>query len=113
MLELKRQVYSDTYEQIGSIEREIRTEQQNRESVLDNMKQYELDSVEIKQQIQNIEDRIQDKYQEDIHTEIHVEKNKETLGLDIERINQSIERIGPVNMAVQLEFNEENNRAEH
>ena len=112
VLELKRQVYSDTYEQIESIEREIRTEQQNRESVLDNMKQCELDSVEIKQQIQNIEERIQDKYQEDIHTEIHVEKNKETLGLDIERINQSIERIGPVNMAVQLEFNEENNRLE-
>ena len=110
ILELKRQVYGETYQEIEATENQIRSEQRNRESILEELKKCELEIVEDEQQIQLIRERIRDHYDEEISKTLQVEKDEATLISDIERTKQSIERIGPVNMAVQLEYDDENNR---
>ena len=110
ILELKRQVYSETYQEIEATENQIRSEQRNRESILEELKKCELEIVEDEQQIQLIRERIRDHYDEEISKTLQVEKDEAILISDIERTKQSIERIGPVNMAVQLEYDDENNR---
>ncbi len=112
ILELKRQVYGETYQEIEVTENQIRSEQRNRESILEELKKCELEIVEHEQQIQLIRERIRDHYDEEISKTLQVEKDEATLISDIERTKQSIERIGPVNMAVQLEYDDENNRLE-
>ena len=112
ILELKRQVYGETYQEIEATENQIRSEQRNRESILEELKKCELEIVEHEQQIQLIRERIRDHYDEEISKTLQVEKDEATLISDIERTKQSIERIGPVNMAVQLEYDDENNRLE-
>ena len=103
ILELKRQVYGETYQEIEATENQIRSEQRNRESILEELKKCELEIVEHEQQVQLIRERIRDHYDEEISKTLQVEKDEVTLSSDIERTKQSIERIGPVNMAVQLE----------
>jgi chromosome segregation protein len=76
------------------------------------LKKCELEIVEHEQQVQLIRERIRDHYDEEISKTLQVEKDEVTLSSDIERTKQSIERIGPVNMAVQLEYDDENNRLE-
>ena len=112
ILELKKQVYGETYQEIEATENQIRSEQQNRESILEEVKICEIEIVKHEQQIQLIRERIRNHYDEEISKTLQVERDEETLISDIERTNQSIERIGPVNMAVKLEYDDEKNRLE-
>ena len=65
ILELKRQVYGETYQEIEATENQIRSEQRNRESILEELKKCELEIVEDEQQIQLIRERIRDHYDEE------------------------------------------------
>ena len=105
-------MYGETYQEIEVTENQIRSEQRNRESILEELKKCELEIVGHEQQIQLIRERIRDHYDEEISKPLQVEKDEASLISDIERTKQSIERIGPVNMAVQLEYDDENNRLE-
>lgn len=108
--DMKKQVYLETYQEIEKIRSLIRSEQQNRESILEDMKRCEIQIAEYEQQIKHVNARINDRYQTTIPDSVVTDKDEETLDMEIRRIERSIEKIGPVNMAVQDEFEEESKR---
>ncbi|MBL7059584.1 MAG: chromosome segregation protein SMC [Candidatus Marinimicrobia bacterium] len=110
VLEMKKQVYSDTYEEIEKIRALIRSEQQSREAILEELKQCEIQIAEYEQKIDWIREKIQDRYQTSIPENMSVDKDEETLEMAIQRVERGLEKIGPVNMAVQVEYEEESKR---
>ncbi len=108
--DMKKQVYSETYLEIEKIRTLIRSEQQNRETILEDMKRCEIQIAEYEQQIKHVQSRIKERYQTDIPDSVVTDKDEETLDMEIQRIERGIEKIGPVNMAVQDEYEEEKKR---
>ncbi len=113
LLDLKEQTYRDTYYSIEKIENKIKSEQKNRESILEELKQCEIAIVEYKQKINAIKERIDERYNVVVPHANKIDKTEEELENDIARLERSIESIGPVNMAVQMEVEEESKRLEH
>ena len=113
LLDLKEQTYRDTYRSIEEIENKIKSEQKNRESILEELKQCEIAIVEYKQKINAIKERINERYNVAVPQSNNIDKTEEELELEIARLERSIENIGPVNMAVQIEVEEETKRLEH
>ncbi len=113
LLGLKEQTYRDTYRSIEEIENKIKSEQKNRESILEELKQCEVAIVEYKQKINAIKERINERFNVEVPHDNTIDKTEEELENEIARLDRSIESIGPVNMAVQVEFEEETKRLEH
>ena len=113
LLELKEQTYRDTYRSIEKIENKIKSEQKSRESILEELKQCEVAIVEYKQKINAIKERINERYNAIVPHKNAIAKTEEELENEITRSERSIESIGPVNMAVQAECEEETKRLEH
>ena len=112
LLALKKETLNSTYDLIQEIQSKIRTEHEARESLIEEMKINELKIAELEQKINIIDERIQDRYQTDIPKDLIVDEDIDDLELRIERIQRSIEIIGPINMAVKQEFEEEKYRLE-
>ena len=110
ILDLKQTVFRDTYEMIEEIQTRISTDQRNREKILEDLKNAELEASKTDQLIRIIEERIFDRYDSKVPKEMVVDETEEQLEIDVSKIQRSLENIGPVNMAVQDEFNEENER---
>jgi chromosome segregation protein len=119
VLELKQSSHRATFQAMEEIQEKIRTEQRTRENVLEELKQCELRIAEYEQQIRLIRERIQDRYQLEItvpSTQAEQTSIQQTLDdedeleLEIQRIERSLENIGPINMAVQAEYEEEYER---
>ena len=113
LLGLKEQTYRDTYRSIEEIENKIKSEQKNRETILEELKQCEVAIVEYKQKINAIKERINERFNVEVPHDNTIDKTEEELENEIARLDRSIESIGPVNMAVQVEFEEETKRLEH
>lgn len=113
LLDRKEQTNRDTYHAIEKIENKIKSEQKNRESILEELKQCEIAIVEYKQKISAIKERITERYDVTVPHANKIDKTEEELENDITRLERSIESIGPVNMAVQIEVEEESKRLEH
>ena len=64
----------------------------------------------MEQRINIIRERIRDRYEMEVPTNLIVDEELDDLELRIERIQRSIEKIGPINMAVQIEYEEEQAR---
>ena len=96
LLELKEQTYRDTYRSIEEIENKIKSEQKNRELLLEELKQYEIAIVEYKQKISAIKERINEHYHVTVPHKNTIEKSEEELEHEISRLERSIESIGPV-----------------
>ena len=92
------------------IQDQIRSEQQTREALLEELKTNELKIAEMEQRINIIRERIRDRYEMEVPTDLVVDEELDDLELRIERIQRSIEKIGPINMAVQIEYEEEKDR---
>tara|TARA_B000000557_G_C20799189_1_gene454718 strand:- start:810 stop:2105 length:1296 start_codon:yes stop_codon:yes gene_type:complete len=110
ILDLKKTVFRDTYEMIEEIQTRISSDQRNREKILEDLKNAELEASQTEQLIRIIQERIFDRYDKKVPKDLVVDETEEQLEIDISRIQRSLENIGPVNMAVQDEFNEENER---
>ena len=89
---------------------QIRSEQKNRESLIEELKNCELKLADIDQRINFVSERIFDSYQINIPDEMIVDQSENELNISIEKIEKSIENIGPINMAVKDEHEEENER---
>lgn len=113
VLELKEQTYRDTYNSIEKVENKIKSEQKTRESILEELKQCEIAIVEYKQKINSIKERINERYNETVPHKNEIDKTEEELEIEIASLERSIENIGPVNMAVQVEVEEQAKRLEH
>ena len=112
IIDLKQSVYRETYQSIEELQARISSEQRNREQILEDLKNAEIEATETEQRIQLIEERIRDRYNTNIPEDLIVDSSEEQLGIEITKMQRSIENIGPVNMAVQDEYDEEVERLE-
>ena len=109
---LKEETFSDTYEQIDELQSKIKLVHHESEQLTDDLKKFELDAADRKRQIDLIKHRLEEKYEMEIPRSFNVTMSADELTLQIDRIERSIERIGPINMAVKDEYEEESNRLE-
>lgn len=107
ILDLKQSVYKETYESIEAIQSKIQSEQHDREQLLEDLKNAELEVAESNQKLALIRERTQDRYQMAIPKSLQTEETEDELSFDIDKYTRSIENIGPVNMAVKDEYEEE------
>jgi len=112
ILDLKQSVYRETYQNIEEVQARIAAEQKNREQILEDLKNAQLDATETNQMIRLVEERIRDRYNKNIPKELIVDDSEEQLEIEIHKVQRTLENIGPVNMAVQDEHDEENERLE-
>lgn len=110
ILDLKRQATQDTYQSIEDLQAKIRTEQHSRESILEELKHYELEIAQTEQRIALIRERIADRYAAEVPLNLVVDEEADDLELRIDRLQRSIDNIGPINMAVQQEYEEDSQR---
>ncbi len=110
VIELKKETVRVTYQSIDEIQSKIRSEQKTRESLIEEMKANELRIVELEQKINIVEERIRDRYKTEVPKNLIVDEDRDDLEFRIEKIQRSVEGIGPINMAVKLEIDEEQSR---
>lgn len=110
VVDLKQGMVNETYQSMEEIQTKIRSEQQSREALLEELKTNELKIVEMEQRVNIIRERIKDRYDMDVPDNLVVDDEPDDLEMRIERINRSIESIGPINMAVQQECEDEQRR---
>ena len=113
VLTQKEESFRETYRSIEEIENRIKSEQHSRESILEELKHCEVQIAEYNQSIKAIQEKMLDKYGINIPHSDEIENSEEELIQEIAKLERSIENIGPVNMAVQNEFEEEQKRLEH
>ena len=82
-LDLNQNLYRETFENIEAIQSKISNEQQNREMLLENLENTELEASEIQQQIRLVEERIEDRYRSIIPEKIVVDSTEEQIELAI------------------------------
>ena len=110
VIELKSETLRGTYESMDEIQSKIRSEQKTRESLIEEMKANELRIVELEQKINIINERIKDRYDTEVPKDLIVDEDIGDLEFRIEKIQRSVESIGPINMAVKQEIDEEQSR---
>ncbi|MFQ6038059.1 MAG: AAA family ATPase, partial [Candidatus Aminicenantales bacterium] len=81
-----------------------------RERVAEELKKDELEVSDYRGRLERLEDRIREKYKTEIPGTLDVSLSPEEISLDIDRMERSLERIGPINMAVKQEFDDESER---
>lgn len=102
----------ESREQISQLEDQIRQRQHGREASLTEQREVEVKLSDLKKEEELIRSRIREVYQEEI-TAIESPQepeDAETLRAGIEKLRASLERIGPINMAVADEYAEESKR---
>ena len=83
VLKLKQDTVNDTYQSMEEIQNKIRSEQESRETLLEELKINELKIVEQEQRINIIKERIKDRYSMDIPLELIVDDELEDLELRV------------------------------
>lgn len=104
--------YNKLYEELQNLQHRIRHQQKIREDNLQQIQQFEIQIADLKKEKEFIVQRIQEKYQCGVPSQVLNldEINVDELSGSIESIDRSLARIGPVNMAVEDEYNRENER---
>ncbi len=110
IIDLKQSTTNDTYQSMEQIQETIRSEQHSREALLEELKSNELKIVEMEQRINIIRERIRDRYALEVPIDLIVNDEADDLELRIDSIQRSLESIGPINMAVQQEYEDEKAR---
>ena len=110
ILSLKQETANDSYRKIEEIQAQIRSEQKNREALQEELKHCELKIADFEQRINFVHERIKDMYNAEISDNMIVDQTESELNVAIERTEKSIENIGPINMAVKDEHEEQSNR---
>ena len=113
IIDLKQSVYRETFNNIDTIQTKIKLEQKDRESLLESLKVSEFKLSDLKQKIDIIKEKIKERHGENIPDEMIVDDTEEELSFSVEKMQRSLENIGPVNMAVQDEYNEDVERLDH
>lgn len=110
VLGLKKETTQETFNEIEVVQNKINEEQRSRENLLEELKNAELDVSSYELKINSVIDRIKERYNADIPD--HVQVNESALELEdrIDKINRSLENIGPINMAVKDEHEIESER---
>ncbi|MBA64884.1 MAG: chromosome segregation protein SMC [Candidatus Marinimicrobia bacterium] len=112
ILDLKQSVYRETFQNIEEVQARISSEQRDRERLLEDLKNSEIEATQMKQNIIIIEERIEDRYNISVPQNMVVDNTEEQIELEVAKIQRSLDNIGPVNMAVQDEYDSELERFE-
>ena len=113
VLDLKQQTVSDTFKSMEKIQEKINSEQQLKENLLEEQRANELRIVELDQKINNIKERMMEKYNSKVPNEMKVDSDIDELEIEIDKIQKSIDNIGPLNMAAQQDYEDEQKRLEN
>jgi len=113
IIDLKKSVFRETYNVIDQIQIKIKIEQKDRESILENLKSSEFKLNDLKQKIEIVFQQIKERYNTSVPDKLILHDSEDELAYQVEKIQRSLENIGPVNMAVQDEYNEDNERLNH
>ena len=113
IIDLKQSVFRDTYDSIDKIQTKIKLEQKDRESILENLKLSEFKLNKLKQKIEIVREQIKERYDTSIPKKLIVDHVEDELSYQVDKIQRSLDNIGPVNMAVQDEYNEDSERLSH
>ena len=113
IIDLKKSVFRETYNMIDQIQTKIKIEQKDRESILENLKSSKFKLNDLKQKIEIVFQQIKERYNTSVPDKLIVDDSEDELAYQVEKIQRSLENIGPVNMAVQDEYNEDNERLNH
>ena len=113
IIDLKQSVFRETYDSIDKIQTKIKLEQKDRESILENLKLSEFKLNELKQKIEIVREQIKERYDTSIPKQLIVDDVEDELSYQVDKIQRSLDNIGPVNMAVQDEYNEDSERLSH
>ncbi len=113
IIDLKQSVFRETYDSIDKIQTKIKLEQKDRESILENLKLSEFKLNELKQKIEIVREQIKERYDATIPKKLIVDHVEDELSYQVDKIQRSLDNIGPVNMAVQDEYNEDSERLSH
>lgn len=107
---LKQEAFNDTFRRIEELQVRIKSQQKDREELLEIVQQYELKIKDYEQELKLYKNRIRERYDTALIDDIHEDLNSAEIEAKIKQINRSLESIGPVNLAVQTEFEEESKR---
>ena len=113
IIDLKQSVFRETYDSIDKIQTKIKLEQKDRESILENLKLSEFKLNKLKQKIEIVREQIKERYDTSIPKKLIVDHVEDELSYQVDKIQRSLDNIGPVNMAVQDEYNEDSERLSH
>ena len=113
VLDLKQQAASTTFESMQKIQEKINSEQQMKEALLEQQKENELRIVELEQIINGIKERMMDKYNSKIPKDMKVDNDVTELEVKIDTIQRGLKNIGPLNMAAQQDYQEEQDRLQN
>ncbi|MDP6852438.1 MAG: chromosome segregation protein SMC [Candidatus Marinimicrobia bacterium] len=104
--------YQSAYEELNHLQSGIRERQKHKENILNTIKEFELKIAETTTAIKHHQSRIYEMYKVNISNtdidleEIDISKQK----AEIESIQRSIDRIGPINLAVSENYETESER---
>ena len=110
ILELKQEVFRGTFLELEEIQAKIASDQKNKEQILEELKNLELDLSKNEQKAIAVKEKILEKYDIELPKDHIVDETEEQLQILINKIQRSLDNIGPVNMAVQDEYKEEYER---
>lgn len=110
IIELKQEVFKDSFLEIEELQARITSDQDKKEQLLENLKNLELDLSIKEQSALAIKNKISEKYDIKFKDDKVVNSSEEELQILIDKIQISIENIGPVNMAVKDEHREVDER---
>jgi len=113
VFDLKEQSVTDTFSSMEMLQDKINEEKKLKENLLEQQKTNELRIVELDQKINNIKERMMEKYNSKVPNDLIVDKDIDELEDGIVKIQNSLENIGPLNMAAQQEYEEEQSRLEN
>ncbi|MFC1583447.1 chromosome segregation protein SMC [Candidatus Neomarinimicrobiota bacterium] len=99
-------------EQTSQLQEQIRQRHHSRETSMAQQQELELQLLDYTKQEELIRARIRDVYHEEIDPETEVDEDTDTVSLQVEidKLQASIDRIGPINMTVAQEYEEESKR---
>jgi hypothetical protein len=83
ILDLKQSVYRETYQNIEEVQARIAAEQKNREQILEDLKNAQLEATETNQMIRLVEERIRDRYNKNVPKELIVDESEEQLEIEM------------------------------
>ena len=113
VFDLKEQTVSDTFNSMENLQSKINEEKELKENLLEQQKNNELRIVELDQRIANIKERMMEKYNSKIPNDLIVDRDFDELENEIYKIKKGLDNIGPLNMAAQQEFEEEQDRLDN
>ncbi|MEE9465955.1 MAG: chromosome segregation protein SMC, partial [Candidatus Neomarinimicrobiota bacterium] len=101
----------DTRDEISRLEARIREQQHGREAALARQQELELNVIDLQKQEELIRSRIQELFGVEVPEQVERDRPDEpSLRARISKIQAALERIGPINMAVAEEYEEESKR---